>query len=239
MLARQLGVYAFGSADKVELSCVTAANRIPALQGGKIDVIVATLGVSEERAKVIDFSDSYAWGGSDVLTLKDSPIGELLLLGDGEALHGLYIQDGRRPIEPRRDWQRRDGAFAAAREQLDEYFAGTRTSFDLPLVLNGPPGSGLPHISGLPGLIHATRRATAVVGVDSGPIHIAAALGKPGVAIFGPTDPKRHLVAPSSYQVFWKEVQCSPCYLRSCPIGHVCSDGVSHDDVMREVERLL
>ena len=77
MLARQLGVYAFGSADKVELSCVTAANRIPALLGGKIDVIVATLGVSEERAKVIDFSDSYAWGGSDVLTLKDSPIKSL------------------------------------------------------------------------------------------------------------------------------------------------------------------
>ena len=40
-------------------------------------MIVATLGVSEERAKVIDFSDSYAWGGSDVLTLKDSPIKSL------------------------------------------------------------------------------------------------------------------------------------------------------------------
>jgi polar amino acid transport system substrate-binding protein len=77
MLAKQLGVYAFGSADKVELSCVTAANRIPALQGGKIDVIIATLGVSEDRAKVIDFSDSYAWGGSDVLVLKDSPIKSL------------------------------------------------------------------------------------------------------------------------------------------------------------------
>jgi heptosyltransferase-1 len=60
------------------------------------------------------------------------------------------------------------------------------------LVLNGPPGSDLEHISGLPGLIHATRRAAAVVGVDSGPLHIAAALGKPGVAIFGPTDPARN-----------------------------------------------
>jgi polar amino acid transport system substrate-binding protein len=76
-LAKQLAVYAFGSADKAELSCVTAANRIPALQGGKIDVIVATLGVSEERAKVIDFSDSYAWGGSDVLTAQGSPIKKL------------------------------------------------------------------------------------------------------------------------------------------------------------------
>ncbi len=47
----------------------------------------------------------------------------------------------------------------------------------------------LVHSSSLPGLIYATRRAHAVVGVDSGPLHIAAALQKPGVAIYGPTDP--------------------------------------------------
>jgi heptosyltransferase-1 len=45
------------------------------------------------------------------------------------------------------------------------------------------------HSSSIAGLIYATRRATAIVGVDSGPIHIAAALSKPGVAIYGPTDP--------------------------------------------------
>lgn len=72
-----------------------------------------------------------------IYTLQDSPIGELLLLGEGERLHGLYMQDGRRPIKTRTDWTRRDGAFAAAREQLGEYFAGTRTAFDIPLVLNG------------------------------------------------------------------------------------------------------
>jgi heptosyltransferase-1 len=49
-----------------------------------------------------------------------------------------------------------------------------------------------PHACGLPGLIDATRRAAAVVGVDSGPMHLAAALGKPGVALFGPTDPARN-----------------------------------------------
>jgi heptosyltransferase-1 len=41
-------------------------------------------------------------------------------------------------------------------------------------------------------LIDATRRAAAVIGVDSGPMHLAAALSKPGVAIFGPTDPGRN-----------------------------------------------
>ena len=76
-LAKQIAAYAFGSADKVELTCVTAANRIPSLQGGKIDLILATLGVSAERAQVIDFSENYAWGGSDVLVPKDSPIKNL------------------------------------------------------------------------------------------------------------------------------------------------------------------
>ena len=45
------------------------------------------------------------------------------------------------------------------------------------------------HSSSIHGLICATRCASAVVGVDSGPLHMAAALKKPGVAIFGPTDP--------------------------------------------------
>jgi heptosyltransferase I len=64
------------------------------------------------------------------------------------------------------------------------------------LVLNGPAPIDVPdaftHVSGLDGLIDATRRARAVIGVDSGPLHLAAALGKPGVAIFGPTDPARN-----------------------------------------------
>jgi heptosyltransferase-1 len=76
-----------------------------------------------------------------------------------------------------------------------------RRELGLPLVLDGPPGSGLDHVSGLPGLIHATRCAAAVVGVDSGPLHIAAALGKPGVAIFGPTDPARNGPYGESIQV--------------------------------------
>jgi heptosyltransferase I len=67
-----------------------------------------------------------------------------------------------------------------------------REELGIPLVLDGPPGSGFDHHSTLAGLIHATRRAAAIVGVDSGPLHLAAALNKPGVAIFGPTDPARN-----------------------------------------------
>ncbi|MEO8370763.1 MAG: glycosyltransferase family 9 protein, partial [Candidatus Solibacter sp.] len=77
--------------------------------------------------------------------------------------------------------------------------ARLRDELGIPLVLDGPPGAdfseaeaAIPHYSTLPELIFATRRAAAVVGVDSGPLHLAAALGKPGVAIFGPTDPARN-----------------------------------------------
>lgn len=72
-------------------------------------------------------------------TTIDSPIGELLLLGDGMALHGLHMQDGRKPIAVARAWRRSAEEFADVIEQLDEYFAGRRTSFDVELALAGTP----------------------------------------------------------------------------------------------------
>jgi methylated-DNA-[protein]-cysteine S-methyltransferase len=72
-----------------------------------------------------------------VYTCVDSPIGELLLVGDGSTLHGLVMQDGRHPVEVDPGWERDDDAFADAREQLAEYFAGERTSFDVPVHLEG------------------------------------------------------------------------------------------------------
>jgi methylated-DNA-[protein]-cysteine S-methyltransferase len=69
----------------------------------------------------------------------ESPIGELLLLGDGGALRGLYMQEGRKPGTVPRGWARDPETFAAVREQLGEYFAGERRSFDLPLEPAGSP----------------------------------------------------------------------------------------------------
>ncbi len=71
-----------------------------------------------------------------------------------------------------------------------------RREWGLPLVINAAEPIRIEgaetHVSGIPGLIHATRKAAAIVGVDSGPMHLAAALAKPGIAIYGPTDPGRH-----------------------------------------------
>jgi methylated-DNA-[protein]-cysteine S-methyltransferase len=74
-----------------------------------------------------------------IYTTMDSPIGELLLVVDGQTLHRLQMQEGRRPvpIDPR--WERRDEAFAQLRQQLTEYFDGRRTTFDIALDLGGNP----------------------------------------------------------------------------------------------------
>ena len=68
-------------------------------------------------------------------TIVESEIGDLLLLGDGQALTGLYTSEHVR--KPQLVGDRDDQAFAAAREQLNEYFAGERRQFDLKLVPKG------------------------------------------------------------------------------------------------------
>jgi methylated-DNA-[protein]-cysteine S-methyltransferase len=72
-----------------------------------------------------------------VYTTITSPIGELLLTGDGAALNRLHMQDAPRPISPSPGWHREDEPFATAAMQLSEYFAGVRREFDLPLALHG------------------------------------------------------------------------------------------------------
>ena len=63
----------------------------------------------------------------------DTPIGDLLLAGDDDALCLVGFPEGSMRREPESDWIFSDKPFAAAREQLTAYFAGERKSFDLKL----------------------------------------------------------------------------------------------------------
>ena len=81
-------------------------------------------------------------------------------------------------------------------------------------------------------LVSLIRRCQVFISSDSAPMHIASSVDVPLLAIFGPTDPKRHLVPPSRYQVFWKEVPCSPCYLRNCPIGLICMNRITVQEIL-------
>jgi methylated-DNA-[protein]-cysteine S-methyltransferase len=66
-----------------------------------------------------------------------SPIGDLLLTSNGDALTGLYMDLDNGGFRPKDDWQLDHGALKPAREQLAEYFASSREVFDLLMVLHG------------------------------------------------------------------------------------------------------
>jgi heptosyltransferase-1 len=114
-----------------------------------------------------------------------------------------------------------------------EYWTELARELDFPLVVNGPADAAPllqqirgahVHLSGIGGLIDATRRAHAVVGVDSGPLHLAAALLKPGAAIYGPTNPGRHGPYGGSFRV-----------LRAPDAVTSYSRGVDPDESMRAI----
>ena len=70
-------------------------------------------------------------------TILDSPIGAMPCARDEVGIVTLLLPHGRGGAEPAVDWVRDESAFDDVRTQLGEYFAGTRTSFDLPLHLLG------------------------------------------------------------------------------------------------------
>jgi heptosyltransferase I len=87
-------------------------------------------------------------------------------------------------------------------------------------------------------LVALLERASLVVANDSGPMHIAAALGRPLVAIFGPTNPVRTGPYGRMDCVVRANVDCAPCYSRKC--SHVnCMQRLEAAEVMKTVERQI
>jgi methylated-DNA-[protein]-cysteine S-methyltransferase len=70
-------------------------------------------------------------------TYVESPLGSLVLAGSRHALKLIGFSRGDRARSPDLQWQRDDAAFVRVRRQLDEYFAGARRVFDVPLAPDG------------------------------------------------------------------------------------------------------
>jgi methylated-DNA-[protein]-cysteine S-methyltransferase len=67
----------------------------------------------------------------------DSPVGRLLLAGDGHALTRVHFQDGLHPLTPPPEWRRDAAPFATVARELAEYFALERREFSVPLAMRG------------------------------------------------------------------------------------------------------
>ena len=82
------------------------------------------------------------------------------------------------------------------------------------------------------------KRCSVYVSADSAPLHIASAVNTPFVALFGPTDPGKHLPPMDKFVVISKNLECSPCYKPHCP-DIKCMYQIAPEDVFKAIEGLL
>jgi len=82
------------------------------------------------------------------------------------------------------------------------------------------------------------REATLTISVDTGPMHLAAAVGTPVIALFGPTDPNRTGPFGGGHRVIYHSLPCQPCLKRYCPT-RLCLKAIEVEEVVSAVKEIL
>src|SRR5437016_6686271 len=80
-------------------------------------------------------------------------------------------------------------------------------------------------------LIEELQPCSLLLTNDTGTMHVAALLGVPVVAVFGSTEPRLTGPLGNGHTILRHHVECSPCFLRECPIDFRCMKAVSADEV--------
>ena len=107
-------------------------------------------------------------------------------------------------------------------------------------ALEGAPVTDLAGKTSLLELAAVLKTAAAAVGPDSGPGHLAAAVGTPSVTLFGPTDPVRTAPYGCGHLVVRAEVECAPCYRKRCQVPHIhCMRTIPLTSVLAKLDLAL
>ena len=88
-------------------------------------------------------------------------------------------------------------------------------------------------------LIGIFSRARLGIGPDSGPMHIAAAVGTPVISLWGATSPIRSAPWGSEDLVLYGSAACSPCYTRDCKIQRACMQRITPEQVLDKARHVL
>ena len=129
------------------------------------------------------------------------------------------------------------------------YYSALAERVDLPVVLLGSAkdrdatagirGTDLAGRTSLEDAIDLIAAAAWVATNDSGLMHVAAALGRPQVALFGSSSPEHTPPMSPAARVVWLKPDCSPCYARTCPLGHFrCMNELKVERVLEEIAEL-
>jgi heptosyltransferase-2 len=97
-------------------------------------------------------------------------------------------------------------------------------------------GAGIPVLTpSLPGLAACLAQVGGVVANDSGPLHLAAAVGTPWVGLYGPVSPAWGAPHSKNGRIVYRAIECSPCRKSVCPLGHHrCLEEIQPEDVLKE-----
>jgi ADP-heptose:LPS heptosyltransferase len=82
------------------------------------------------------------------------------------------------------------------------------------------------------------KRANLFIGADTGPLHIAAAIGIATIAIFGPSLPERNGPWGDNHEIVYYHLHCSNCYKRNCD-SLMCMKNITVDEVLARVNSKL
>jgi heptosyltransferase II len=187
------------------------------------------------------------WALTAPSEMLDAAESVLLRLGS-RATKPLVVLEPGASFGPAKCWSPESyGRLARAllADGVDVATVGTAASLDVEERVAKVAGPGLLRAVGrtehLGALIGLLARARLVVTNDTGPMHVAAALGTPVLALFGATDPRVSAPrGPGRIQVVMDPEPCSPCFLRTCPIpGHPCLTKLGVERVLRDARRLL
>lgn len=99
-------------------------------------------------------------------------------------------------------------------------------------------GINLGGVTTLLELVYVYKKAQIVITTDSGPMHLAAAVKTPVIALFGPTDPARTGPYGTGHEIIRTEIACSPCFLKKCPTPK-CMEDISPEQVFAAAQNIL
>lgn len=188
--------------------------------------------------------DAAGWRGRIPVSAADRQFIDRILDSDGVAKKPLVA------INPMAKWPTKlwnPGQFAVLAERIIDELACeivfTGSLRDRPVTrgiarMMANPSLDLSGRTNLKGLAYLYSRCRLLITTDTGPMHVAAAMGCPVVALFGPTAPWRTGPYGEGHRVIRADVGCSPCFKKRC--RHMtCMTEIGVDQVFQGVQEIL